>query len=185
MKATLFSPTFVAYLVALLALPRAVLAGEWPSLQVDPDTIPPCVMWEDNANDLVSEEVREFWKTTAEDFSDWNPSVGLNCKPWRVQSYCVVPLARLPTTTSSKEPTTTAPSTSSASTLGPSPTSWSVLGCYMDENPKYSALEELLSEGGDDDDLTIAKCQDSCYEASFILAGIKAGSECWGSQMLD
>ncbi|KAL6850824.1 hypothetical protein ACO1O0_007950 [Amphichorda felina] len=181
MKAISSFPTLAASVVALLAIPRSVLAGQWPSLQVDPDTISPCVMWEDNANDLVCEEVREFWNITAEEFSLWNPSVGLDCKPWRVQSYCVVPLERLPTTTSSEVPTATTTFTSSTSTLGPSPTSWSTLGCYTDENPKYPALDELISEEGGDNNLTIAKCQDSCYKAAFIFAGVKAGNECWCS----
>ncbi|KAG9253098.1 uncharacterized protein F5Z01DRAFT_659144 [Emericellopsis atlantica] len=118
-------------------------------------------MWEDNANDLVWEEVRDFWNITPEEFSRWNLSVGLDCKSWRIQSYCVVPLARLPTTTtSSKAPETTIAATSTAltSTLGPSPTSWSALGCYTDENTKYAALEERVTDEGGDDNLTIATC---------------------------
>jgi hypothetical protein len=171
-----------ASLVALVAVPRVVRAGTWPTLQFDPDTISPCIMWEDNADDLVCEEVRDYWHITPEDFSRWNPSVGLDCKPWGFQSYCVVPRARLPTTTSSSSEapeTTTATSTSSTSALGPSPTSWSALGCYTDENPKYSALEELVSSKGGDKSLSIASCQDSCYKGAFIFAGVKAGNECW------
>jgi hypothetical protein len=180
MKAASCFPTLVASLVVLGAVPRAVLAGEWPSLQVDPDTISPCVMWEDNANDLVCEDVRKFWNITPEEFSRWNPSVGLDCKPWGIQSYCVVPLERLHATTSSEAPeTTTAMSTSLTSTLGPSPTSWSALGCYTDESPKYSALEERVNDVGGDDDLTVATCQDACHKAAFIFAGVKAGNECW------
>ncbi|KAG9201356.1 hypothetical protein G6514_005728 [Epicoccum nigrum] len=170
---------FAASLVAL-ALPHAARAGEWPTLQFDPDTISPCVMWEDNVNDLVCEDVRKYWKITPEEFSRWNPSVGLDCKPWNVQSYCVVPLERLPTTTTEpSKTTTTTTSTSITSTLGPSPTSWTELGCFTDENPNYSALEKRVSPEGGDNSNTYAKCQDSCYKAAFIFAGVKAGKECW------
>ncbi|KAH7317091.1 WSC domain-containing protein [Stachybotrys elegans] len=183
MKAAPCFPALATFLVALVSVPRAVCTSTSPSLQFDPDTISPCVMWEDNANDLVCEDVRENWGITPEEFSEWNPSVGLDCKPWRIQSYCVVPLKRLPVTTTSSQTskTTTTTSTSSTSTLGPSPTSWSSLGCYTDENPKYSALKQRLSDAAGDKNLTIAACQDTCYKASFIFAGVKAGKECWCS----
>lgn len=111
--------------LALAILPGLCRGTGHPILQYDPDTISPCVVWVDNANDLVCEDVRSYWGITAEKFSDWNPSVGLDCTPWIVASYCVVPLERLPeTSTSVPAPTTTITTTSSSPTLRPSPTSF-------------------------------------------------------------
>jgi hypothetical protein len=36
----------------------------------------------------------------------------------------------------------------------------------------------VSGEGGNDQ-LTVAVCQDACYRAAFIFAGVKAGRECW------
>lgn len=60
---------------------------------------------------------------TPEKFHEWNPSVGLDCKPWDLQSYCIVTQRRL----DSDEPrinlsTVVLSSTTSASFLGTSVT---------------------------------------------------------------
>jgi hypothetical protein len=186
-----FSAT-TACLVALLTAPRLSSAGSEPLLQWDPETTLPCVMWEDNTGDLVCEEVRDYWTLTPEEFSRWNPSVGLDCKPWRIQSYCVVPQERIDndprpnpltetTMTTATATSEAATSTTSTSSLAPSPTAWNLRGCYPDEDKDLPVLEEQVSVG---DDLTISKCQDSCYRASFEFAGVKEGNECWCSSFI-
>ena len=184
-----FSAT-TACLITLLAAPRLSSAGSEPLLQWDPETTLPCVMWEDNTGELSCEEVRDYWTLTPEEFTRWNPSVGLDCTPWRYQSYCVVPQERIdedprpwPTTTTTTMTTAsdTATSTTSTSSLAPSPTAWNLRGCYPDEDEDLPVLEERVSVG---DDLTISKCQDSCYRASFEFAGVKEGNECWCSSFI-
>lgn len=165
-------------LIALVTLPRLCIATGYPTLQYDPETISPCLEWENNAHNLVCEEVRRYWGITPEEFSRWNPSVGLNCKPWIAASYCVVPKERIPEVPTTVEPTTTATITTSTSTLGPSPTSWDARGCYVDEDTEIPVLEKRVSKEGGDTTLTIAKCKDSCYKAFFEFAGVKAGKEC-------
>lgn len=179
-----------ACLVTLLAAPRLCTAGPEPMLEWDPATISPCIMWEDNGYGDSCEYVRDYWNITPEEFSEWNPSVGLDCKPWRYQSYCVVPEIRLSesissTTTVKSTTTTTTTTTSSALDLGPSPTSWSARGCYVDEDPDVPVLEKRISKQGGDTALTIPKCQEACYRESFPFSGVKAGNECWCSSFID
>lgn len=155
-----------------------------PNLEADPDTELPCVMWHDNFADeeMTCEEVRDYWNISPEQFTEWNPSVGLDCKPWRELSYCVVPLSRLPTTTSRSsevaEPTST---TTSSSTLGPTPTSWEFRGCYEDDYPGLPTFEKMMLQ---DDTVTIEKCQDLCYRSFFEFAGLKDGDQCWCSPFI-
>lgn len=184
MKGSYLLSSSVGCLVALLASSPLSAAGPTPELQYDPDTVSPCLMWVDNADDLNCEEVRQYWNITSREFSQWNPSVGLNCQPWGYQSYCVVPQVRLPiTTNSTAEPTTVTTTTVSTTTssLGPSPTSWSSLGCYIDDDEALPVLEKRISAEGGDASLTISKCKDSCYKAFLAFAGVKAGNQCWCS----
>ena len=174
--------TSAACLKALASLPHlAVAFTNYPELQHDPETISPCNIWENNNHDLVCEDVRSYWNITPEDFSRWNPSVGLDCKPWIAASYCVVPQERLleePTTTATKTSSTTIIATSASSTLGPSPTSWEDRGCYVDDDEEIPTLQKKVSQDGGDAALTIAKCKDACYKGSFEFAGVKNGNEC-------
>ncbi|KAF7556900.1 hypothetical protein G7046_g6168 [Stylonectria norvegica] len=121
-----------------------------------------------------------------EQFSEWNPSVSLDCKPWRYQSYCIVTKERLASLSKTKTTTSKASSTSSTtvSTLGPSPTAWSGMGCYTDNNNKLPVLEKRVSKEGGDTALTISKCQNACYLARLPFAGVKGGNECWCSSFV-
>lgn len=170
--------TWATCLIAFGILPRLCIATGHPTLQYDPETISPCVEWENNAHNLVCEEVRDYWNITPEEFSRWNPSVGLDCTPWIAASYCVVPLERLPEVSTTSDPPPTSTTTTSTRTLGPSPTSWDPRGCYIDDNAEIPTLQEPMSEEGGDDDLTVAKCEDSCYKSFFEFAGVKEGNEC-------
>ncbi|KAF1928563.1 uncharacterized protein M421DRAFT_420450 [Didymella exigua CBS 183.55] len=76
-------------------LPFAILARHAMSqmLGYDPRSAADCVMWadiEDASVDTCEKTLRE-WKAEPKRFHAWNPSVGLDCKPWRNQtSYCVL-----------------------------------------------------------------------------------------------
>ncbi|KAH7320963.1 WSC domain-containing protein [Stachybotrys elegans] len=186
MKSIFSLSATAACLVVLFTAPRRCAAGIMPNLEWDPDTVSPCAYWEDNGYGRSCEDIRNEYNITAEEFSAWNPSLDINCKPWRYQAYCVVPLSRLPTLTSTSTvasttitPTTT---TSEAPTLGPSPTSWALLGCYSDEDPALPVLESRISSG--DTALTYTKCQETCYQAFLTYAGVKAGNECWCSSFV-
>jgi len=123
-----------------------------------------------------------YHSDTAAEFSEWNPSVGLDCKPWDWQSYCVITQRKYdsihPTTTSSKVITTTT-STSQAPSLGPSPTSWDALGCYS-QNPNRPILEKNMNLNGDTS-LSVLKCKNSCYRRAYTFAGVQEGNQCWCS----
>ncbi|KFA53908.1 hypothetical protein S40285_09191 [Stachybotrys chlorohalonatus IBT 40285] len=172
--------TLAAWLVALGSLPRLCLATGHPTLQFDPNTISPCLEWENNAHNLVCEEVRRYWNITALEFSRWNPSVGQNCQPWIAASYCVAPLERVPSSATTSQTTTTTKTTATTSThtLGPSPISWTARGCYLDGVANEPVLERRISSQGGDAALTITKCKDSCYKSFFVFAGVRAGNEC-------
>ncbi|KAL3470358.1 WSC domain-containing protein [Aspergillus californicus] len=175
----------VTFLLAALFSLRFSAASQTPNLQSDPDTIASCVEWYDNNEGLICEEARDYWGITAEHFTSWNPSVSLDCAPWRTtQSYCIVTQERLDNST---KPTTTSESafaTSTATTtLGPSPASWTALGCYFDDFEDLPVLETRVSKEGDAE-LTISRCQDTCYTGAFTFAGVKAGSECWCSSFV-
>ncbi|KAG9249496.1 uncharacterized protein F5Z01DRAFT_754455 [Emericellopsis atlantica] len=79
--------TALAKFLAFLVAARPVVArGYHPGLQWDPEPALPCITWYDNAEGESCEEVRDYWNITPEEFTKWNPSVGLDCKPWRYQS---------------------------------------------------------------------------------------------------
>lgn len=161
-------------------LPRATwnpwAGGEAPNLQADPYTELPCVMWQDG-DEKTCEETRDYWNITPEQFTSWNPSVGLDCKPWsRQQSYCVVPLSRTQTSSSSNE--TPGPTTTSISVPTSSPTGWDLVGCYEYSQEEVFYFERMRLE---EDTLTIKKCQDACYRNDFLFAGLAEGNMCWCS----
>ncbi|KAF7128461.1 hypothetical protein CNMCM5793_003191 [Aspergillus hiratsukae] len=158
--------------------------SQTPGLQWDPDTIASCVEWYDNNEGLTCEEARKYWGITPEQFTEWNPSVSLDCEPWRYQSYCIVTQERLDNstkTTTTSAPASTSTPTTTQTTLGPSPTAWTALGCYFDDPKLLPLLETRVSKEGGDPALTIAKCQNACYLAARTFSGVKAGNECWCS----
>lgn len=169
---------------ALILSFSALVAGtKLPELQWDPDTVKDCVGWFNNGGNDTCEYVRDLFGIKPQLFTKWNPSVGLDCKPWNIQSYCIITQERVdeydrthPTTSTS---TTTPASTTTTSTLGPSPTVWTALGCYNDGNPYI--LDKRMSPEGGDGALTIPKCQDICYRTRARFAGLKQGNECWCS----
>ncbi|KAJ4182645.1 hypothetical protein NW767_013790 [Fusarium falciforme] len=162
--------SFQLSLLALIVGSRLCAGGATSNLQWDPETIDSCVEWYDNADGETCEYVRKYFGITPEEFTAWNPSVSLECKPWRWQSYCI------PTTTTTPTPSTT--------TLGPSPAAWTHLGCYVDNDTASPVLEKRISKEGGDAALTIPKCEDTCYRAQFEFAGVKEGNECWCSSFV-
>ncbi|KAI8680789.1 hypothetical protein NCS56_00484900 [Fusarium sp. Ph1] len=174
-------------LLALIIGSRLCAGSATPNLQWDPETIDSCVEWYDNADGETCEYVRKYVSITPEEFTAWNPSVGLDCKPWRWQSYCIVTKERLataPPKPRTTQPTTTTTSTPSTTTLGPSPAAWTHLGCYVDNDTAWPVLEKRVSKEGGDATLTIPKCEDTCYRAQFEFAGVKEGNECWCSSFV-
>lgn len=171
-------------LLLVTALAQRVAASRYPELQWDPETAEDCVEWYNNGDDETCEYVRNYFGITPEEFTKWNPSVGLDCQPWEYQSYCIVTLGRIndtaPTTTSSKVTSTT---TTSAVTLGPSPTAWTDMGCYV-QNADKSILETNLSPAGGDSALSVPKCKQSCYRRSYSIAGVENGNTCWCSSYI-
>lgn len=171
----------------ILQLTSLVAGTRLPELEWDPDTVADCIEWENNVGEYTCEYIRDLFKITPEQFSKWNPSVGLDCKPWDVQSYCIVTQERMneferthtPSPTSTTSMTSTTTTTASTSTLGPSPTAWMALGCYSEGTPPI--LSSRMSPEGGDEALTIPKCQDICYRASLRFAGVVHGNECWCS----
>lgn len=75
-------------------LPMAPLTGE-PQFKYDSDAITPCTLWYNNLGRDLCEHNRFMFGISPEDFHKWNLSVGLDCKPWNVKSYCVVSEGRL------------------------------------------------------------------------------------------
>ncbi|KAK2780797.1 hypothetical protein FQN52_002058 [Onygenales sp. PD_12] len=167
----------------LISSLRFCAGGPTPQLQFDPDTIASCVEWYDNTGEMGCEDTRDYYSITPEQFTEWNPSVSLACEPWNWQSYCIVTQERLDNSTTTTTTTTSKPtSTTSSVFLGPTPTSWTALGCYLDEDPEAPALEKLM---GNDTALTIPDCQNECYLAAMRWAGVKGGDECWCSGFID
>lgn len=171
--------------LSILALGAALTrATRTPLLDWDPNTVQSCVEWYNNGMEQTCEYVRDSFGITPEQFSSWNPSIGLDCKPWKFQSYCIVTRERneeysrthTPTTTSATKSTTP---TSTTKDPGPSPTSWEDKGCYAERADK-NILDKLMSGDGDDA-LTIPKCKDLCYRERSRFAGLKNGNQCWCS----
>ncbi|KAH6625096.1 WSC domain-containing protein [Boeremia exigua] len=168
--------TSLALLFAALA--QRSVSTRSPLLQWDPDTVKDCIDWYNNGEGKTCEYVRELYGITPVEFNEWNPSVGLDCKGWYWQSYCVITQRKLdsikPTTTSFKVTTT---STSKVPSLAPSPTAWNALGCYT-QNSARPILEQSMNANGDAS-LTIPKCKNSCYRRAFNFAGVQEGNQCW------
>ncbi|KAH7311956.1 hypothetical protein BKA65DRAFT_158081 [Rhexocercosporidium sp. MPI-PUGE-AT-0058] len=166
-------------LVELALLARKASCTNYPLLPYDPKTTSDCADWFNNEYDQTCEWVRDYFRATPEEFSRWNPSVGLDCKPWyNWNSYCVITWTKFnqtqTTTTSTK---TTVSTTSTAPILGPSPTTWADMGCYV-EDPKLPILDINVSPNGDPS-LSIPKCWQTCYRRSCQYAGVQNGNQCW------
>lgn len=165
-------------LLPLIALARQTVSTSTPLLQWDPETVKDCIEWYNSDEGMTCEDVRSYFGITPAEFHTWNPSVGLDCKPWYYdQSYCIVTETKYnatrPTTTSSQATI----NTTTAATLGPSPTAWTALGCYV-EDPKLPILEQNMNPNGDAS-LTIPECKNSCYRRAFGFAGVQKGNQCW------
>ncbi len=83
-----------------------------------------------------------------------------------------------PSTTDVATPT----STISTALLGPSPTTWTDRGCYANDPKGIVLAKDMTPEG--DKFLTVAKCQNTCYQASYQYAGVQNGNDCWCSDTL-
>jgi hypothetical protein len=173
-----YSSAMKSFLLVVIMLARQAVSTGYPTLQWDPDTVEDCVEWYNNDEGESCEYVREYFGVTTEVFHAWNPSLGLDCKPWDWQSYCIVTETKLNAT----KPTTTTSSlsisfsTTSVATLGPSPTAWTALGCYV-EDPEMPILEQNMNPNGDTA-LTIPKCKNSCYRRAFSFVGVQKGNQC-------
>ncbi|KAK3196419.1 hypothetical protein K4F52_000301 [Lecanicillium sp. MT-2017a] len=169
----------------LLALVAGVWASRHPGFNHDPETIKSCVEWVDNDGSKSCKEIRDYFGISPEQFKKWNPSISLDCEPWHdFVSYCVNTQKRVDDYSKSHSTSTPTPTTSmitaSTTSLGPSPTAWEELGCYVD-SPDRHILEKLVSDVGDNAGLTIPKCQDACYRAGCRFAGVQSGNQCWCS----
>ncbi|KAL6699836.1 hypothetical protein J3F84DRAFT_404790 [Trichoderma pleuroticola] len=174
-------------LLALAFVVRLCGAGPTPQMQWDPDTISSCMEWYDNDGRDTCEYIRHMFKISPEDFHTWNPSVGLDCKPWNFQSYCILTKERWASFTSTRSvsmsKTTSTSTSTSVSTHVPFPTAWEALGCYTDDDPAWPVLEKAYSKDGGDPALKISSCQSTCWAASLkdtvLYAGVKEGNQCW------
>ncbi|KAF2730198.1 hypothetical protein EJ04DRAFT_389929, partial [Polyplosphaeria fusca] len=163
----------------LFFLAGQVVSTAYPTLQWDPDTVKDCAEWYNNDEGKTCEYVRKYFGITPTEFHTWNPSVSLDCKPWDWQSYCIITETKInatkPTTSSSssRKPS----STTTVVTLGPSPTTWTDLGCYV-EDSKMPILDKNMDPNGNTA-LTIPKCKNRCYQGAFAFAGVQKGNQCW------
>lgn len=172
---------------------RLTQADRRPILPYDPDTISTCSAWYDNVDGKTCEEIRgstpappgyrEIFKPISpEDFTRWNPSVGLDCGHWQeLVSYCVwVEAEGLPpaSVTSSVAPTPTTSEVASpiVPTNRPQPT-WIDIGCYTDNDLELTTLSRHIA--WEEGDVTVSGCQEVCYDFGYKFTGLKAGSECW------
>ncbi|KAI1406264.1 hypothetical protein F4819DRAFT_241634 [Hypoxylon fuscum] len=169
-----------AYLLFLLVAFRRACGTPNPTLQWDPETTKDCIEWYNNSDGESCEYVRSLFGITPEQFHEWNPSVGLDCQPWEYQSYCIVTMEKINNTimTTSSSSSITTVSTSSVITPAPSPTSWTDMGCYV-EDPALPILEENMSPEGGDAALSIPKCENTCYLKAYVFAGVQEGNQCW------
>ncbi|KAL7781281.1 hypothetical protein V8C43DRAFT_298688 [Trichoderma afarasin] len=95
--------TTTLLLSSTIALATANTSSSWkyqaltdePQFKYDPNTISPCVLWYNNIGIESCEYTRSGFDISPEDFHKWNPSVGLDCKPWNVGSYCLVSEGKL------------------------------------------------------------------------------------------
>ncbi|KAK4137749.1 hypothetical protein BT67DRAFT_438990 [Trichocladium antarcticum] len=165
-------------LVELALLARQASCTDYPLLPHDPETTSDCADWFNNEDNRPCEWVRGYFKATPEEFSRWNPSVGLDCTPWyNWNSYCVITWTKINETMTTTTTTTTTSATSTAPTLGPSPTAWTDMGCYV-EDPAQPLLDVNFSPNGDPS-LSIPKCWQACYRRFWAYAGVQNGNQCW------
>ncbi|KAK2024010.1 hypothetical protein LX32DRAFT_731725 [Colletotrichum zoysiae] len=166
-------------LVELALLARKANCTNTPLLPYDPETTSDCADWFNNEDDRTCEWVRDYFRATPEEFSRWNPSVGLDCQPWyNWNSYCIITWTKFnetQTTTSTKTAATSP--TSTAPILGPSPTTWTDMGCYV-EDPDLPLLDVNFSPNGDPS-LSVPKCWQTCYRRFYQYAGLQNGNQCW------
>ncbi|KAL2138565.1 hypothetical protein VTI28DRAFT_6602 [Corynascus sepedonium] len=169
-------------LVSLATLARHAAATLKPLLPYDLDTVADCLEWYNNGYGESCEYVLNLFGITPEEFHDWNPSVGLDCAPWNEwQSYCIMTETKYNSTqpiSTTATASTTAIATSSTFTLGPSPTAWTDMGCYV-EDPDLPILEQYMSPEAGDASLTVPKCKNSCYRRAYGFAGVQGGNQCW------
>ncbi|KAJ4295646.1 hypothetical protein N0V90_007659 [Kalmusia sp. IMI 367209] len=169
---------FSFFLLSVIFLALQTVSTGSPLYQYDPDTVKDCVEWYDNDESDSCDYVLKYFGITPAEFNAWNPSVSTNCEPWyEWTSYCIVTETKLNatklTTTSSSKVTS---STTSVATLGPSPTAWTSLDCYV-EDPDMPILEQNMNPNGDSA-LTIPKCKNSCYRRAFGFADVQKGNQC-------
>lgn len=169
MKLRTFSS--VAYLFSYVNL---LLANKQPHLSWDKRTIKDCSFWYDNTGSRTCESIRKAWQVSPETFSRWNPSITLDCDGWRFQSYCV--RVKAEETTPSSTPTRTRSSIISTTTET-APPLWTDVGCYHDAS--IHPLQTQLPGPGGAGFMSRSKCEDSCWKAGYVFAGLKAGVECW------
>lgn len=178
------------FLAALVLAPRLCAATPKPVYSSDPETVESCIDWWNNGDESTScEHVRNLFGISPEEFHEWNPSLSVDCEPWRFPlSYCVSTSDREPPPGASTTTTRVSTTTTSTSSHVPSPTSWRARGCYPDDDPEYPVLERMVSEEGGDSSLDIASCENSCWEASVngtvLYAGVKEGNQCWCSSFI-
>ncbi|CCC12765.1 hypothetical protein SMACR_09546 [Sordaria macrospora] len=97
--------------------------------------------------------VRDYFDITPEQFSEWNPSLSLDCEPWlEPVSYCIVTISRL----------------NAASPLILIP---GFISCFEE-----GSLEMKVTTTTD---LTIEKCIKTCKSEQWRFAGMHNGDECW------
>ncbi|KAJ1335481.1 WSC domain-containing protein [Microdochium nivale] len=182
--------------LVVLCSAAAVAALDKPQLQWDPATLSPCADWVDNV-DSSCQEVRAMFGLSPELFHAWNPSVGVDCSGWAVQSYCVMNQKRLDDVSSSRSAaaaaatkTSTAATGSSATTSStshvPSPTAWAWMGCYVARTAGFPPLNRQMTTG--EPALRAPACEDRCWQASnstVMYAGLTMGDQCWCGNFLD
>ncbi|KAH6689658.1 WSC domain-containing protein [Plectosphaerella plurivora] len=150
-----------------------------PNLPFKAGTASDCSFWYDNWDGDSCEVVRDWiFAISPQKFSEWNPSISLDCEGWEDwHSYCVH-VGVLPhlTTTTSKPPKTT---TTSVPLPRPTVSEWEFLGCYVEKN---TLSNQLTREDGST--LTVDKCQAACWLDGWEFAGVKSGNECWCGDMV-
>lgn len=153
------------------------LADSQPQMQYDPKTISTCTWWYDNYRGDTCQAIRDWtYAISPEDFTRWNPSVGLDCSNWQQLSYCVQAPGQSTSTSSSSVSSTIASSTTRSPTASPSPvlSGWNDLGCYVDANTLSNKTDKA---GGAS--LTVDKCEAACFGGGYMYAGVETGTDCW------
>ncbi|KAF6803881.1 WSC domain protein [Colletotrichum sojae] len=165
-------------LVQLGLFARKATSTDTPLLPHDPETASDCADWFNNEADTPCSWVRDYFNASPQEFSLWNPSVGLDCTPWyNWNSYGVITWTKINATQTTTTTTTTSPPTSTAPTLGPSPTAWTDMDCYV-EDPEMPLLDVNFNPNGDPA-LSVPKCWQTCYRRFYAFAGLQGGNQCW------